>query len=85
LTNTDLRVSSLEDAKAPFFNVKGVSIRVAMTALPRRAVSDTAQLDREGYAKLIYHNRADKGGHFAALEQPEIFSRELRAVFKSPR
>jgi pimeloyl-ACP methyl ester carboxylesterase len=34
------------------------------------------------YPKLIYYNKLDKGGHFAAWEQPEIFSTELRAAFQ---
>ena len=37
------------------------------------------------YPKLIYYNKLDKGGHFAAWEQPELFSQELRAAFKSLR
>ena len=37
------------------------------------------------YPKLIYYNKLDKGGHFAAWEQPELFSSELRAAFQSLR
>ena len=37
------------------------------------------------YPKLIYYNKVDKGGHFAAWEQPEIFTVEMRASFKSLR
>jgi pimeloyl-ACP methyl ester carboxylesterase len=37
------------------------------------------------YPNLIYFNEADKGGHFAAWEEPEIFARELRAAFRSLR
>jgi hypothetical protein len=37
------------------------------------------------YSKLIYYNKLDKGGHFAAWEQPQVFSSELRAAFKPLR
>jgi hypothetical protein len=37
------------------------------------------------YHKLIYYNRVDKGGHYAAWEQPQLFSQEVRATFKSLR
>jgi pimeloyl-ACP methyl ester carboxylesterase len=39
----------------------------------------------KAYPKLIYYNRLDKGGHLAAWEQPELFTRELRAAFRSLR
>jgi pimeloyl-ACP methyl ester carboxylesterase len=39
----------------------------------------------KAYPKLIYYNKLDKGGHFAAWEQPQLFSAELRAAFKSLR
>jgi pimeloyl-ACP methyl ester carboxylesterase len=39
----------------------------------------------KAYPKLIYYNRLPKGGHFAAWEQPELFSEEIRAAFKSLR
>jgi pimeloyl-ACP methyl ester carboxylesterase len=37
------------------------------------------------YPKLIYYNKLDKGGHFAAWEEPQLFAAELRAAFKSLR
>jgi hypothetical protein len=40
---------------------------------------------RRAYPKLIYYNRLDKGGHFAAWEQPELFVNETRAAFRSLR
>ena len=40
---------------------------------------------RRAYRNLIYFNEADKGGHFAAWEQPKLFSAELRAAFRSLR
>jgi pimeloyl-ACP methyl ester carboxylesterase len=35
------------------------------------------------FGNIIYWNEVDKGGHFAPWEQPEIFSQELRAAFRS--
>jgi pimeloyl-ACP methyl ester carboxylesterase len=39
----------------------------------------------QAYPKLIYYNQVDKGGHFAAWEQPELYSKEIRAGFRSLR
>ena len=39
----------------------------------------------KAYSKLIHFNKLDKGGHFAAWEQPELLSKEFRTAFKSPR
>ena len=52
--------------------------QMALLALPR-------SWTERAYPKLIYYNKLDKGGHFAAWEQPELFSQELRAAFKSMR
>jgi pimeloyl-ACP methyl ester carboxylesterase len=49
---------------------------------PKRSPRNWAE---EAYPNLIYFNEADKGGHFAAWEQPELFSAELRAGFRSLR
>ena len=54
--------------------------------VPRRDLADSAQLGRdESYPNVIYFNEVDKGGHFAAWEEPELFSTELRAAFRSLR
>src|SRR5689334_10588505 len=53
--------------------------------LSRRALRRPAQLGGEAYPKLIHYNRLDKGGHFAAWEQPRAFSEEMRASFRSLR
>jgi hypothetical protein len=53
--------------------------------LPRRDLPGAAQLGREGLPNLIYFNEVDKGGHFAAWEEPELFSSKLRAAFRSLR
>ena len=67
-----------------FFNVKGVSIPVAVTVFPSEQYEAPRSWAEKAYPKLI-HNQVEKGGHFAAWEQPQIFSEELRASFRSLR
>jgi hypothetical protein len=43
------------------------------------------ELTEKAYPKLVHYNRHPKGGHFAAWEQPKLFTTERRAAFKSPR
>ena len=50
-----------------------------------RDLCRAAKLGRAGVPKLIHYNRLDKGGHFAAWEQPELFTAEVRAAFRSMR
>ena len=60
------------------------TIPVGFTTFPGE-IWRAAQLGREGYPNLIYFNEVDKGGHFAAWEEPELFSTEIRAAFRSLR
>ena len=59
--------------------------RSAFTRLPRRDLPGPAQLGRECLPNLIYFNEADRGGHFAAWEEPQLFAEEMRAAFRSIR
>jgi pimeloyl-ACP methyl ester carboxylesterase len=86
LTNTGVSASRLYwEYKGGFFNTKGVSIPVAVTVFPGEQYQAPRSWTERAYPKLIYYNRAEKGGHFAAWEQPTIFAQELRAAFKSLR
>jgi pimeloyl-ACP methyl ester carboxylesterase len=86
LTNTGVSASRLYwEYKGGFFNAKGVSIPVAVTVFPSEQYEAPRSWTERAYPKLIYYNRAEKGGHFAAWEQPTIFTQELRAAFKSLR
>jgi pimeloyl-ACP methyl ester carboxylesterase len=86
LTNTGVSSSRLYwEYKGGFFNAKGVSIPVAVTVFPSEQYEAPRSWAEKAYPKLIYYNRAAKGGHFAAWEQPQIFVSELRAAFKSLR
>ena len=67
------------------FNAVDISIPAAITVFPGEIYQAPRSWAERAYHKLIYYNRVDKGGHFAAWEQPELFSSELRAAFRSLR
>ena len=86
LTNTGVSASRLYwEYKGGFFNAKGVVIPVAVTVFPGEQYEAPRSWTERAYPKLIYYNRAEKGGHFAAWEQPRLFAAELRAAFRSLR
>jgi pimeloyl-ACP methyl ester carboxylesterase len=62
-----------------------ISLPVAITVFPDDVYRPPETWARRAYRNLIYFNEVDKGGHFAAWEQPELFSAELRAAFRSLR
>lgn len=68
-----------------FFDVRGIKIPVAVTAYPDEIYTAPKNWAEKAYPKLIHYNKAPKGGHFAAWEQPEFFCQEMRASFQSLR
>ena len=68
-----------------FFDIRGVTIPVAVSAFPDEIYAAPRSWAERAYPKLIYYNKLDKGGHFAAWEQPTLFSSEVRAAFRSMR
>jgi pimeloyl-ACP methyl ester carboxylesterase len=68
-----------------FFDVRDVKIPVAVSVFPDEIYAAPRSWAERAYPKLIYYNKLDKGGHFAAWEQPQLFSAEMRAAFKSLR
>lgn len=68
-----------------YFNVKGVSISVAVSVFPDELYPAPRSWTGRAYPKLIHYNKVPKGGHFAAWEQPKIFSEELRTGLRSLR
>ncbi|HTL09943.1 MAG TPA: epoxide hydrolase [Chitinophagaceae bacterium] len=76
---------AFQHAKGGFFDPRGVSIPVAVSVFPDEIYAAPKTWAKQAYPKLIYFNKVEKGGHFAAWEQPETFSKELRAAFKSLR
>ncbi len=88
LTNTALSGARLYWeywGKGGYFNVRGVSIPVAVSAFPDEIDLCPRSWAERAYPKLIHYNKVQKGGHFAAWEQPQLFSEEVRAGFRSLR
>jgi pimeloyl-ACP methyl ester carboxylesterase len=86
LTNTAVSSARLYwESKLPFFAPKGVPIPAAVSVFPDEIYAAPKSWTEKAYPKLIYYNRLTKGGHFAAWEQPELFTEELRAAFKTLR
>jgi pimeloyl-ACP methyl ester carboxylesterase len=86
LTNTGVSASRLYwEYKGGFFDAKGVSIPVAVSVFPGEQYEAPRSWTERAYPGLIYYNKVDKGGHFAAWEQPQLFSAELRAGFRPLR
>jgi pimeloyl-ACP methyl ester carboxylesterase len=86
LTNTGISSGRLYwENKLPFFESAGVSVPVAVSAFPDELYTAPRSWAEKTYPKLIHYNKLDKGGHFAAWEQPKAFVNELRVGFKSLR
>jgi pimeloyl-ACP methyl ester carboxylesterase len=68
-----------------FFDVRGVTIPVAVSAFPDEIYAAPRNWAEKAYPKLIYYNKLEKGGHFAAWEQPKLFCEEMRAAFRPLR
>ena len=86
LTNTAVSSARLYwESKLAFFAPKGIKLPVAVSAYPDEMYQAPRSWAEKAYPKLIHYNRLDKGGHFAAWEQPASFSAEMRAAFKSLR
>ena len=88
LTNTAISGARLyweNWGKVGFFNAKGVSIPVAVSVFPDELYQAPRSWAEQAYPKLIHYNKLDKGGHFAAWEQPKLFSEEVRAGLRPLR
>jgi pimeloyl-ACP methyl ester carboxylesterase len=71
--------------KLAFFAPKNVAIPVAVSVFPDEFDAPPRSWVERAYPNLIHYNKLDKGGHFAAWEQPKLFVEELRTGFKSLR
>ena len=86
MTNTGVSSARLYwESKLAFFAPKGITLPVAVSAYPDELYQAPRSWAEKAYPKLIHYNKLDKGGHFAAWEQPASFSGEMRAAFKSLR
>jgi pimeloyl-ACP methyl ester carboxylesterase len=87
LTNTALSAARLywEYWGKGYFNVKGVSVPVAVSVFPDELYPAPRSWAERAFPKLVHYNKLPKGGHFAAWEQPKYLSEEIRAGFRSLR
>jgi pimeloyl-ACP methyl ester carboxylesterase len=86
LTNTGISSARLyAESKLGFFNAKGVNIPVAVSTFPREIYPVPRSWAEQAYSNLIYFNQLEVGNHFAAWQEPQLFSEELRAGFRSLR
>jgi pimeloyl-ACP methyl ester carboxylesterase len=86
LTNTGVSSGRLyAENKLGFFDPKGVSVPVAVSVFPDELYQVPRSWAEEAYPNLIHYNKLDRGGHFAAWEQPELFVSEARAGLRSLR
>lgn len=86
LTNTAISSARLYwESKLEFFAPKHVSIPVGVSVFPDELYQAPRSWAEQAYPNLIYYNKLDKGGHFAAWEQPELLTTEIRAAFRSLR
>jgi pimeloyl-ACP methyl ester carboxylesterase len=68
-----------------FFDVRGVTLPVAVSAFPDEIYAAPRSWAERAYPNLIHYNKLPKGGHFAAWEQPGLFTAEMRTAFRSLR
>jgi pimeloyl-ACP methyl ester carboxylesterase len=87
LTNTGISSARLYwENKADFFDAKPITIPFAISVFPHELYEAPRSWAERAYPNnLIHYNRLDRGGHFAAWEQPDLFAAEMRASFKSLR
>lgn len=86
LTKTAISSARLYwENKLGFFDVKNVRIPVGVSAFPHELYTAPRSWSQKAYPKLAYYKKHDIGGHFAAWEQPQLFSEDVRATFRTVR
>ena len=86
VTNTGVSAGRLYwENKLNLYNAADVAIPAAVSVFPGESYEAPRSWAERAYHKLIYYNEVDKGGHFAAWEQPQLFSQEVRAGFRPLR
>jgi pimeloyl-ACP methyl ester carboxylesterase len=86
LTNTGVSSARLYwESKLAFFAPKGVTIPVAVSAFRDELYQAPKSWVEKAYPNLVFYRRHDKGGHFAAWEQPQLLTEDLRSAFRSLR
>jgi pimeloyl-ACP methyl ester carboxylesterase len=85
-TNTGISSARLyHENPLGFFDAKGVSIPAAMSVFPRELYQAPRSWTEQAYPNLIYYNAVDRGDHFAAWQEPQLFCEEVRAGFRTLR
>lgn len=86
ITNTGISSARLYwENVLGFFDVKGVTVPVAVSVFPKELYQAPRKWVEAAYPNLIYFNEVDRGNHFAAWQEPDLFTTEVRAAFKSLR
>jgi pimeloyl-ACP methyl ester carboxylesterase len=85
LTNTGVSAGRLYRENTYWLSPKGVKIPVAVSVFPDEVYQAPRSWTEKAYPNLVHFNKVDKGGHFAAWEQPKLFSEEIRAGFRPLR
>jgi len=86
LTNTGVSCARLyQEYKGAFFNDYKISVPTAVSVFPEEVYQAPRSWTERAYSNLVHFNEVPKGGHFAAWEQPKLFTEELRAGFRSLR
>jgi len=86
LTNTGIPSARLYwENKLDFFDVKGVTVPVGVSAFRYELYQAPRSWSEKAYPRLVYYKKHDVGGHFAAWEQPQLFSEDVRGTFRFVR
>ena len=86
MTNTGVSAARLYwENKLTYFSVKGVKVPVGVSVFADEVYRAPRSWAEQAYPNLVYYNELDRGGHFAAWEQPQLFSEDVRATFRSLR
>jgi pimeloyl-ACP methyl ester carboxylesterase len=86
LTNTGVSASRLYwENKLGFFDFKGATVPAAVSVFPNELYRAPRSWAEQAFPNLIYFNEVDRGNHFAAWQEPHLFSQEVRAAFRSLR
>jgi pimeloyl-ACP methyl ester carboxylesterase len=86
LTNTGISSARFYwENKFSVYNAVNVAVPAAVSVFPGENYQAPRSWAERAYRKLIYYNKVDKGGHYAAWEQPQLFSEEVRAGFRPLR
>ena len=86
VTNTGISSGRLYyENSLDFFDAKGVTVPAAVSVFPRELYQAPRSWTEQAYPELVYFNEVDRGGHFAAWQEPELFVQEVRAGFRPMR